>query len=101
MPEHMSRMPDNVQNLQANSRVLKILLEVGGFGPVRMPPEFRKPLFCQGVLEMAPEAGLEPATLRLTAACSTIELLWNSKSREGYRIGHGSVKRFRRMHQPR
>ena len=30
---------------------------------------------------MAPEAGLEPATLRLTAACSTIELLWNSKAR--------------------
>ena len=29
---------------------------------------------------MAPEAGLEPATLRLTAACSTIELLWNSEA---------------------
>ena len=28
---------------------------------------------------MAPEAGLEPATHRLTADCSTIELLWNSK----------------------
>ena len=27
----------------------------------------------------APQAGLEPATLRLTAGCSTIELLWNSK----------------------
>ena len=26
---------------------------------------------------MAPEAGLEPATDRLTADCSTIELLWN------------------------
>ncbi len=26
--------------------------------------------------EMAPEVGLEPTTLRLTAACSTIELLW-------------------------
>ena len=25
----------------------------------------------------APQAGLEPATLRLTAGCSTIELLWN------------------------
>lgn len=30
---------------------------------------------------MAPEVGLEPTTTRLTAACSTIELLWNSKSR--------------------
>src|SRR5436309_1096857 len=28
---------------------------------------------------MAPEAGLEPATRRLTAGCSTIELHWNSK----------------------
>lgn len=28
--------------------------------------------------EMAPEVGLEPTTTRLTAACSTIELLWNS-----------------------
>jgi predicted RecB family nuclease len=27
--------------------------------------------------EMAPEVGLEPTTPRLTAACSTIELLWN------------------------
>ncbi len=28
---------------------------------------------------MAPEVGLEPTTTRLTAACSTIELLWNAK----------------------
>ena len=27
---------------------------------------------------MAPEVGLEPTTTRLTAACSTIELLWNT-----------------------
>ena len=26
---------------------------------------------------MAPEVGLEPTTDRLTADCSTIELLWN------------------------
>src|ERR1051326_7621597 len=30
---------------------------------------------------MAPEAGLEPATRRLTAGCSTIELLWNTSHR--------------------
>lgn len=29
---------------------------------------------------MAPEEGLEPSTPRLTAACSTIELLWNPKA---------------------
>ncbi len=29
---------------------------------------------------MAPEVGLEPTTDRLTADCSTIELLWNSAS---------------------
>ena len=27
--------------------------------------------------KMAPEVGLEPTTHRLTADCSTIELLWN------------------------
>ena len=27
---------------------------------------------------LAPEEGFEPPTLRLTAACSTIELLWNA-----------------------
>ena len=34
---------------------------------------------------MAPEEGLEPSTPRLTAACSTIELLWNSKERVKYK----------------
>src|ERR1043166_1984357 len=28
-------------------------------------------------MKLAPEVGLEPTTTRLTAACSTIELLWN------------------------
>jgi hypothetical protein len=32
-----------------------------------------------GASELAPEEGLEPSTTRLTAACSTIELLWNPK----------------------
>jgi hypothetical protein len=31
-------------------------------------------------LKMAPEVGLEPTTPRLTAACSTIELLWNPEA---------------------
>src|SRR6266540_866828 len=34
---------------------------------------------------MAPEEGLEPSTPRLTAACSTIELLWNSEERVKYK----------------
>src|SRR5215469_3348688 len=29
--------------------------------------------------ELAPEVGFEPTTSRLTAGCSTIELLWNPK----------------------
>src|SRR5208283_4719102 len=29
-------------------------------------------------MKLAPEVGLEPTTTRLTAACSTIELLWNA-----------------------
>src|SRR6267154_2930614 len=35
--------------------------------------------------EMAPEVGLEPTTSRLTAARSTIELLWNSVGRTIYK----------------
>ena len=34
---------------------------------------------------LAPEAGLEPATRRLTAGCSTIELLWNPNQAAMYR----------------
>jgi hypothetical protein len=34
---------------------------------------------------MAPEVGLEPTTHRLTADCSTIELLWNSNGRALYK----------------
>jgi hypothetical protein len=34
---------------------------------------------------LAPEEGLEPSTTRLTAACSTIELLWNANGREMYK----------------
>jgi hypothetical protein len=33
---------------------------------------------------MAPEVGLEPTTTRLTAACSTIELLWKPNGRKSY-----------------
>ncbi|GEM_PF-1955841 len=46
----------------------------------------RETLAVQGVAgaerpeELAPERGLEPLTRRLTAGCSTIELLWNSES---------------------
>ena len=36
-------------------------------------------------LKMAPEEGLEPSTPRLTAACSTIELLWNTNGRTMYK----------------
>src|SRR5215469_13623611 len=37
------------------------------------------------ICKMAPETGLEPVTRRLTAGCSTIELLWNPSGREIYR----------------
>ena len=43
------------------------LLNLPGWSSRRLPT----------VSELAPEAGLEPATRRLTAGCSTIELLWN------------------------
>src|SRR5271170_3955483 len=35
-------------------------------------------------LLLAPETGLEPVTRRLTAGCSTIELLWMPKQRGVY-----------------
>ena len=33
-------------------------------------------LACCSTIKLAPETGLEPVTRRLTAGCSTIELLW-------------------------
>lgn len=41
---------------------------------------------------MAPETGLEPVTRRLTAGCSTIELLWNPKRTRNLQAGQKSVK---------
>ena len=35
----------------------------------------------RSIAVLAPEVGLEPTTRRLTAGCSTIELLWNPRSR--------------------
>ena len=40
---------------------------------------------CHYFSKLAPEAGLEPATSRLTAARSTIELLWNPNGRPIYK----------------
>ncbi len=45
---------------------------------------------------MAPKVGLEPTTDRLTADCSTIELLWNPKSAQNVRPLPGRVKRLNR-----
>ena len=42
------------------------------------------------LIGLAPEVGLEPTTLRLTAGCSTIELLRNKK-RVSYQIERASV----------
>jgi hypothetical protein len=36
------------------------------------------PTICVFLREMAPQAGFEPATLRLTAGCSAVELLRNT-----------------------
>ena len=42
--------------------------------------------------KMAPKVGLEPTTDRLTADCSTIELLWNPKSAWNLKLGNKHVK---------
>ena len=38
--------------------------------------------FCKLLIKLAPEVGLEPTTLRLTAECSAIELLRSVLGRE-------------------
>ena len=43
-----------------------------------------KEFFLNQYLEMAPRAGLEPATERLTAVCSTTELPRNNFDRDTY-----------------
>src|SRR5207249_7639083 len=50
-----------------------------GIGPLMRSRSFAKlSRFCPDPIgKMAPQAGLEPATLRLTAGCSAIELLRN------------------------
>ena len=47
-------------------------------------------------MKLAPEAGLEPATRRLTAGCSTIELLWNPTGQAIYKPPNACVKRIPR-----
>src|SRR4030095_2507188 len=56
-------------------RLLTLLLTVGGFWQSSLGSERCASAACG----MAPEEGLEPSTPRLTAACSTIELLWIPK----------------------
>src|SRR5271170_5659957 len=47
-----------------------------------------KPAACKCLKTLAPQVGLEPTTLRLTAECSTIELLRN----RGRQIGRASCR---------
>ena len=51
------------------------------------------------LVKLAPEAGLEPATTRLTAACSTIELLWIANGRAIYRPPCAASNGFSRAQQ--
>ena len=51
----------------------------------------RKPLSHKR-FNMAPEVGLEPTTHRLTADCSTIELLWNPKRTRNLQTAGRRVK---------
>ena len=63
--------------------------------PAEIPNAKRRDLFRDGVTKkMAPQVGLEPTTLRLTAGCSAIELLrsgqtgFSGRSRESRMICH-------------
>src|SRR6266850_2929661 len=49
---------------------------------------------------MAPKVGLEPTTHRLTADCSTIELLWMPKWTRNLQTSDSSVKRYCRLYRP-
>jgi excisionase family DNA binding protein len=55
----------------------EVLLEGKLEGKVRRAAMGRSP-FARFLQEMAPQVGLEPTTLRLTAECSAIELLRNN-----------------------
>ena len=53
--------------------------------PLNRPAMNRQPIENVAIFKVAPEVGLEPTTHRLTADCSTIELLWNSNGRALYK----------------
>ena len=86
-------------------------LRVGRFSPVGLCIQLwrGKSLVCQdsvlisaqvideslsSSIIMAPEVGLEPTTSRLTAARSTIELLWMPKGQTNYKRPHRSSTDF-------
>lgn len=72
----------------ATTAIRKIVAEREGFEPSRglTPPNglANRPLRPLEYLSMAPQAGLEPATYRLTAGRSTIELLRNIINHNSY-----------------
>ena len=63
--------------------------------PVRLPIPPLRQVHLHFVIKMAPREGLEPSTLRLTAACSTIELPRNTwLSATIYHRQHKPLYRF-------
>ena len=60
---------------------LELLLAFARF----CPSFFGETLGSQRLPEVAPKVGLEPTTDRLTADCSTIELLWMPTERGLYK----------------
>ena len=63
--------------------------------PVRLPIPPLRQAHSHFVIKMAPREGLEPSTLRLTAACSTIELPRNTwLSATIYHRQHRPLYRF-------
>ena len=73
-----------------NPPMCAVARKAGAVGTERPYPKFMGRY--QG--KMAPATGLEPVTRRLTAGCSTIELLWNSKGPKVCPWPPRAVKRF-------
>src|ERR1700739_3658028 len=73
-----SALPDLVKPIfSLNSAYLKLRTSLGNTESQRIQEKTRRNIGSKGRKKLAPEVGFEPTTSRLTAGCSTIELLWN------------------------
>ncbi len=73
------------KNPHEQARLIKTLVSNSTFDRGSLSPTYVKPfdVFAKTNWRLAPQAGFEPATLRLTAGCSAVELLRNTGRQRG------------------